>query len=158
MISSVQFSHSVVSNSLQPHGRQHTRPPCPSQTPGVYLNSCPLSQWCHPTISSSVVPFSSCPQSFPKIRVVSSESALCMRCPKYWSFSFKISFLEDKHMFYIQSYRKSTMNIIGRTDAKNEAQILWTPDTKSWLTGKDMNAWKDYRQKENGVAEDKMFR
>ena len=62
--SSVQLSHSVMSNSLQPHGLQHTRLPCPSPTPGVYKNSCPLSRWCHPTISSSVVPFS-CPQSFP---------------------------------------------------------------------------------------------
>ena len=63
--SSVQFSHSVVSDSLWPHGLQHTRPPCPSPTPRVYPNSCPLSQWCHPAISSSVVPFSSCPQSLP---------------------------------------------------------------------------------------------
>ena len=62
--SSLQFSHSVVSDFLRPHGLQHTRPPCPSPTPGVHPNSCPLSQWCHPTISSSVVPFSSCPQSF----------------------------------------------------------------------------------------------
>ena len=65
MFSSVQFSHSVVSDSLQPHETQHARPPCPSPTPWVYSSSCPLSQWCHPTISSSVVPFSSCPQSFP---------------------------------------------------------------------------------------------
>ena len=63
--SSVQFSRSVVSNSLQPHEPQHARPPCPSPTPGVYPNSCPLSLWCHPTISSSVIPVSSCPQSFP---------------------------------------------------------------------------------------------
>ena len=63
--SSVLFSHSVVSNSLQPHGLQHARPPCPSPTPRVHPNSCPLSRWCHPTISSSVIPFSSCPQSFP---------------------------------------------------------------------------------------------
>ena len=62
---SVQFSHSVVSDSLWPHGLQHARLPCPSPTPRVYSNSCPLSRWCHPTISSSVVPFSSCPQSFP---------------------------------------------------------------------------------------------
>ena len=60
-----QFSHSVVSNSLWPHGLQHTWPPCPSPTTRVYSNSCPLSRWCHPTLSSSVVPFSSCPQSFP---------------------------------------------------------------------------------------------
>ena len=64
-ISSVQFSHSVVSDSLWPHGLQHARLPCLTPTPGVYPNSCPLSRWCHPTISSSVVPFSSCLQSFP---------------------------------------------------------------------------------------------
>ena len=62
---SVQFSRSVVSNSLWPHELQNARPPCPSPTPGVYSNSCPLSQWCHSTISFSVVPFSSCPQLFP---------------------------------------------------------------------------------------------
>ena len=62
---SVQFSRSVVSNSLRPHEPKHARPPCPSPTPGVHPNSCPSSQWCHPTISSSVIPFSSCPQSFP---------------------------------------------------------------------------------------------
>ena len=63
--SSVQFSRSVMSDSLWPYELQHPRPPCPSPTPRVYPNLCPLSQWCHPTISSSVVPFSSCPQSFP---------------------------------------------------------------------------------------------
>ena len=63
--SSVQFSRSVVSDSLWPQGSQHTRTPCPSPTPGVYPNSCPLSRWCHPAISSSVIPFSSCPQSLP---------------------------------------------------------------------------------------------
>ena len=63
--SSLQFSRSVVSDSLRPHESQHTRPPCPSPTPGVVSNSRPLSQWRHPTISSSVVPFSSCPQSLP---------------------------------------------------------------------------------------------
>ena len=62
---SVQFSHSVVSDSLRPHELQHARPPCPSPTSRVHPNSCPLSRWCHPTISSSVVPFSSCSQSLP---------------------------------------------------------------------------------------------
>ena len=65
IFSSVQFSHSVMSNSLRPHGLQHTRPPCLSPTPRVYSNSCALSQWCHTTISFSVVPFSSRLQSFP---------------------------------------------------------------------------------------------
>ena len=64
-ISSVQFSLSVVSDSLRPHELQHARPPCPSSTPGVYSNSHPSSWWCHPAISSSVVPFFSCPQSLP---------------------------------------------------------------------------------------------
>ena len=63
-LNSVQFSRSVMSNSLQPHEPQHTRPPCPSPAPGVYPNSCPLSRWCHSPISSSVVPFSPCLQSF----------------------------------------------------------------------------------------------
>ena len=62
---SVQFSHSVMSDSLRPHELQHAKPPCPSPTPGACSNSCPSSQWCHPTISSSVVLFSSCIQSFP---------------------------------------------------------------------------------------------
>ena len=65
MLSSVQFSHSVMSNSLQPHGLLHARHPCPSPTPWACSNSCPSSRWCHSTISSSVFPFSSCLQSFP---------------------------------------------------------------------------------------------
>ena len=64
-MSNVQVSRSVLSDSLRTHGLQHSRPPCPSPTPWDYSHSCPLSRWCHPTISSSVVPFSSCPQSFP---------------------------------------------------------------------------------------------
>ena len=63
--SSNKFSHSVMSDSSPPHELQHARPPCPSPTPRVHPNPCPSSRWCHPTISSSVVPFSSCPQSFP---------------------------------------------------------------------------------------------
>ena len=64
-VSLVQFSRSVMSDSLQPHESQHARPPCPSPSPGVHSNSCPSSPWCHPAISSSVVPFSSCLQSLP---------------------------------------------------------------------------------------------
>ena len=89
-ISSVQFSRSVMSDSLWPHELQHARPPCPSPTLGVHSNSCPSSQWCHPAISSSVVPFSSCLPIPPSIRVFSHDSALRMRWPKYWSFSFSI--------------------------------------------------------------------
>ena len=82
--SSVQFSHLVVSDSLWPHGQQHARPPCPSPTPRAYSNSCPLHQWCHPTILSSVVPFSLCLQS------LSASGSFPIRWPKYWSFSFSI--------------------------------------------------------------------
>ena len=84
-----QFSHSVVSNSWWPHGLQHSRLPCSSPTPGVCSNSCPSSQWCHPTISSSVVPFS-CFQSIPASGSF-PMSCLCIRWPDYWSFSFSIS-------------------------------------------------------------------
>ena len=87
----VQYSCSVVSDSLRPHGPQHTRPPCPSPTPRVCSNSCPFSWWCHPTISSSVVPLLLPPSIFPSIRVFSNESVLRIRWLKYWSFSFIIS-------------------------------------------------------------------
>ena len=96
-ISSVQFSHSVVSDSLQPYESQHARPPCPSPTPRVHSDSHPSSWWCHPAISSSVVSFSSClflPLFLPissSMRVFSNESTLRMRWPKYWSLSFSIS-------------------------------------------------------------------
>ena len=91
IFSLVQFSRSLVSNSLRPHGLQHARPPCPSPTPGVYSNSCPLSRWqpsnhlilCHPLLLP--------PSIFPSIRVFSNDSTLCIRWPKYWSFSFSIS-------------------------------------------------------------------
>ena len=89
VFNSVQFSRSVMSSCLWLHGLQHARLPCPSPTSGAYSNSCPSNQWCHPTISSSVIPFSS--RLFPSIRVFSNESVLLIRWPKYWSFSFSIS-------------------------------------------------------------------
>ena len=88
---SVQFSHTVVSDSLQPHGPQHARPPYPSPTPRVYPNSCSSSQWCHPTISPSVVPFSSYPQSFPASGSFQMSQLFTSGGHKYWSFSFNIS-------------------------------------------------------------------
>ena len=91
MFSLVQFSPSILSDSLPLHGLQHARPPCPSPNPGAYSNSCPLSWSCHPTISSSVVPFSSCPQIFPSIGVFSNESILHIRWPMYWSCNFSIN-------------------------------------------------------------------
>ena len=89
-LSSVQFSCSVVSDSLWPHEPQHTRPPCPSPTPGVLSNPCSLSQWCHSTISSCR-PLLLLPSIFPSIRKFSNESVLCIKWPKYWRFSFNIS-------------------------------------------------------------------
>ena len=87
---SVHFSRSVVSDSLQPHESQHARPPCPSPTPGVHPNPCLLSWWCHPTISSSVIPFSSHLQSFPASQSFKLDS-FSHQVAKYWSFSFNIS-------------------------------------------------------------------
>ena len=91
--SSVQFSCSVMSDSLQPHRLQHSRPPCPSPTPRVYSYSCTLSRWCHPAISSFVfkLPLLLPPSIFPSIRVFSNELALRIRWPKYWCLSFNIS-------------------------------------------------------------------
>ena len=86
------FNQSVLSDSLRPHGLQHARHPCPSPSHRSCSNSCPLSRWCYPIILSSVIPFSSCLQSFfPTIRVFSNESALHLRWPKYWSINFSIS-------------------------------------------------------------------
>ena len=90
-ISSVHFSRLVMSDSLRPHESQHARPPCPSPIPGVQPNSCALSRLCHPAISPSVVPFSSCPQCLPASGSFPVESTLCMRWPEYWSFSLIIS-------------------------------------------------------------------
>ena len=118
--SSVQCSRSVMSNSLRPHELQHARPPCPSPTPGVYSNSCPSSQWCHPAISSSVIPFSSCPQSlpasgsFPMSQLFSIESTLPMRWPKYWSFSVSIS-PSNEHPGLI-SFRMDWLDLLAVQD------------------------------------------
>ena len=87
----VQFSHSVMSHSLRPHGLQHPRPPCSSPTPWVHSNSCPLSRLCHPTILTSIIPFSSCPQSFPASGFFFQWVSFSHQVPKYWTSSFSIS-------------------------------------------------------------------
>ena len=99
-----------MSDSLQPHELQHTRPPCPSPTPEVHSNSCPSSWWCHPAISSSVVPFSSYPQSLPAW-VFSNESTLHMRWPKYWSFSFSI--ILSKEIPGLISFRMDWLDLLA---------------------------------------------
>jgi len=108
---SVQFSRSLVSDSLWPHESQHARPPCPSPTPGVHPGvSRPSSRWYHPAISSSVVPFSSCPQSSPASES-SNESTLRMRWPKYWRFSFSIS--PSKEHPGLISFRMDWLDLIA---------------------------------------------
>ena len=88
---SVQFSRSVVSDSLRPHEPQHTRPPCPPPTPRVHPDPCPLSQWCYPTILSSEVPFSSCPQSFPASGSFQMSELFTSGGQNFGVFSFNIS-------------------------------------------------------------------
>ena len=117
--------------SLRPHGLQHARPPCPSPTPRVYSNSCPLCQWCHPTISPSVIPFSSCFQSFPASGFFSNASALRVRWPKCWSFSFSIS-PSNKHPRLI-SFRMDWLDLLAVQGPlksllqhhSSKASILW---------------------------------
>ena len=99
-----------MSDSLRPHELQHARPPCPSPTPNVHSDSCPSSQWCHPAMSSSVIPFSSCPQSLPAW-VFFNESTLCMRWPKYWSFSFSI--IPSKEIPGLISFRMDWLGLLA---------------------------------------------
>ena len=139
---SIQFSHSVMSSSLRPHELQHVRAPCPSPTPGVHPNPCPLSQWCHPTISSSVIPFSSCPKSFSAsgsfqmsqlfrtggliIGVSASTSVLPMKtrdwCPLRW-------------IGWITLQSKGLSRVFSNTTAQNisssELSFLYSPTMTS---------------------------
>ena len=124
------FGSSVVSDSLQPLGLQHTRLACPSPSPGICTNPCPLSWWCHPTISFSVALFSSCLQS-PSIMVFYSESALPIRWPKYWGFSFSIS--PSNEYSRLISFRMDWLDLLAvQGNLKNlfqhhssKASIIW---------------------------------
>jgi len=128
----LQFSHSVMSDSLRTPGPQHTRLPCPSPALIAYSNSCPLSRWYHPTISSSVVRFSSHLQSFPSIRVFSSESVLHIRWPKYWSFSYSIS--PSNEYSGLISFRMDWLDLLAVPGTlksllqhhSSKASILWS--------------------------------
>ena len=106
--SSVQFSHSVMSDPLWPHEPQHARPPCPLPTPRVHPNLCPLSRWCHLILCCPLLLLSSI---FPSIRVFSNESTLRMRWPNYWSFSFNIS-PSNEHSRLI-SFRMDWLNVLA---------------------------------------------
>ena len=107
---SVQFSHSVMSDFLQPDGLPHARLPCPLPTPRAYSDSCPSCWWCHPTISSSVIPLL-LPSIFPRIRVFYSESVLRIRWPKYSNFSFSIS--PSNEYSGLISFRMNWFNLLA---------------------------------------------
>ena len=121
-----QFCCSVGPDSLQPHGLQHARPRCPSPTPGVHSDSRPSSPSCHPAILSSVIPFSSCPQSLPA-SVFSNESTLHMSWRKYWSFSFNIS-PSSEHSGLI-SFGMGWLDLLGSPRDSQESSS--TPQFKS---------------------------
>ena len=127
---SVQFSHSIMSDSLWPHELQHTRPPCPSPTPRVHSDSRPLSQWCHPSISSCRL-LLLLPPIPPSIRVFSNESTFHMRWPKYWSFS--LSIIPSKEIPGLISFRKDWLALLAVQGTlksllqhyTSKASILW---------------------------------
>ena len=135
--------------TLQPHGLQHTRLPCPSPTPKAFSNSWPPSWWCHPAISFSVIPFSSfLPSVFPNIRVFSNESVLHIKWPKYWNFSFNIS--PSNEYSGLISFRMDWLNLLAVQGTlrsllqrhRSKASILWcsalwsNSHIHTWLLGK----------------------
>ena len=129
-ISSVQFSRSVVSDSLRPHESQHARPPCPSPAPGVHPNSCPSSQWRHPAISSSVVPFSSCPQPLP-----ASESFSMSQLFAWGGQRTGVSIIPSKEHSGLISFRMDWLDLLAVQGTlkgllqhhSSKASILWRP-------------------------------
>ena len=129
--SSVQFSHSVMSDSVRPQESQHARPPCPSPTPGVYPNSYPSSQWCHPAISSSVVSFSLCPQSLPASASFPMSQFFAWGGQSIGSFSFSIS-PSNEHQGLI-SFRMDWLDLLAvqgtlkslLQNLSSKASIFW---------------------------------
>ena len=127
----MQFSYSVMSNSLRAHESQHARPLCPSPSPGVHSNSHPSTWWYHPAISSSVIPFSSCLQSLPASESFSNKSTHHMRWPKYWSFSFSI--IPSKEIPGLISFRMDWLDLLAVQGThksllqhhNSKASILW---------------------------------
>ena len=137
------------SKDCKTHGLQYARLPCPSQAPEVCSNSCPLSWWCHPTISSSIVTFSSCLQSFPSIGVFSIESAVRIRWSKYWSFSFSIS--PSNEYWGLISFRIDWLDLCSLRDSQESSP---TPQFKtinssvlSLLFGPILTSLHDYIKK-----------
>ena len=131
-----QFSGSVLSNSLRPHESQHTRPPCPSPTPGIHPNSYPLSQWCHPAISSSVIPFSSCPLSLPASGSFPMSQLFEWGGHKYWSFNFSISLKarKDQIMPFAATWTQLEIMILSEVSHKDKHYLI-----KMWNWKYDSN-------------------
>ena len=135
--SSVQFSHSVVFDSLWPRKPQHTRPSCPSPNPGVHPNLCPLSRWCHPSISSSVVPFSSCPQSFPASGSFQMSQLLASGGQSIWvsypqSLLFlliRLNTLHCEYLLFTQSSLGAAINIASHFLNLVISRIIWYKDS-----------------------------
>ena len=169
-ISEVKWSGSVMSDSLQPHELQHTRPPCPSPTPGFHSDSGSLSQWCHPAISSSVVPF-----SYP-LSIIKGNNAVFSSHVWMWELDYKESWAPRNWCFWTVVLEKALESrldckeiqpvhpkgdqswiLIGRNDAKAETPVLWPPDAKSWFIWKDSDAGKDWGQEEKGTTEGEMI-
>ena len=141
-LSLLLFSRQVMSNSLQPHGLQHARFPCPSVSPGVFSDSCPLSRWSHTTISFFVAHFSSCPLSFPALGSF-PVTLLCIRWPAFWSFGFSIS---PSHEYSeLISFRIHWFDLAVQGTLKSlhqhhnsKAWILWCSNSQihTWLLEK----------------------
>jgi len=162
-----------MSDSLQSHVLQYTSLPCPSPTPGACSNWCPLSRWCHPTISSSVVPFSQ--QSwFQLVLHLAQCFSLCTHI-WMWELDYKESWvlknwcfwtmvlektlessLDSKEIQQVHPKGNQSWVFIGRPDAEAETSILWPPDVKNWLTWKDPDAGNNWRWEEKGTTEDEM--
>ena len=130
--SSVQFSRSVMSDCLWPHELQHTRPPCPSPTPTVYSNSCPSSRWCHPAISSSLSPFSSCPQSLPASGSFPLSQLFAWGGQSNWSFSFSIS-PSNEHPGLI-SFRIDWLDLLAVPGDSQESSLTHSICQQIWKT------------------------
>ena len=137
---SVQFSRSVVSDSLRPHGPQHARPPCPSPTPRVHPNPCPLSSWCHPTNLILCRPLLLLRSNFPSIRVFYNESVLRIRWPKYWSFIFSLS--PSNEYSRLISFRMDWLDLL---QSKGLSRVFSnTTVQKHQFFGPQFSLWSNY--------------
>ena len=138
---SVQFSRSVVSDSLRSHDSQHARPPCPSPTPRVHSDSRPSSQWCHPAISSSIVPFSSCPQSLPASGSFPMSQVFASGGRSIGSFSFSIS--PSKEIPGLISFRMDWLDLLAYIPPKSMSKLYpQCHSTERWGLWEVIRSWR----------------